>query len=357
VVFCCFLQTTVNIDDENQQGQQNQHVETENSDVIEFEIESAIQQVDNKTSDVIDVENDEQQTPLHVAAKSGSVACVKYLIEVSANVRARDKDFKTPLHLAAEQGHLKCVEELARVSDINAKDYNLNTPLHLAAKNNDATFLFILKHPKVDTNLNNRNFKTGKELAMEYFLFRTKSEKTSFIKNWEQNKDDKMKEMSTGDQMVHLLKLAGIKVRKGNETKGDGNCFYRAVADQSSTSWTHSMLRKMVVEHVEKEFNAPPNLRSETMNILIGCYEYENGDNSFREMIEKQKENTIWANETFIAYTANLLGIAIRVFKIEEGGLVREELFPSKLMTESEEDNTSHICIAHYDNHFQSVLI
>jgi hypothetical protein len=223
------------------------------------------------------------------------------------------------------------------------------------SQNNDATFLFILKHPKVDTNLNNRNIKTGKELAMEYFLFRTKSEKTSFIKNWEQNKDDKMKEMSTGDQMVHLLKLAGIKVRKGNETKGDGNCFYRAVSHQSSMSWTHSMLRKTVVEHVEKEFNAPS--RSLTMNILVGCYEYENGDNSFREMIEKQKENGTWANETFILYAANLLGIAIRVFKIEKGGLVREEIFPSKLMTESEEDKTSQICIAHYKNHFQSVLM
>ncbi len=329
-----FLQITVEDEDEDQQGQQNP-----------------------QPSDVINVENDDQQTPLHVAAKSGSVKCVKFLIMVSANVGARDKDFKTPLHLAAEEGHLKCVEELARVSDVNAKDYNLNTPLHLAAKNNVSTFLFMLNHQKVDTSLNNRNFKTGKELGMEYFLFRTKSEKTSFIKNWEQSKDDKMQEMSTGDQMVHLLKLAGIKVRKGMETKGDENCFYRAVADQSSMSWTHSMLRETVVEHVEKEFNTPPNLRSETMNILVGCYEYENGDNSFREMIEEQKENTIWANETFIAYTANLLGIAIRVFEIEEGGLVREELFPSKLMTESEDDKTSQICIAHYDNHFQSVLI
>ena len=348
-----FLQITVG--DEDQQGQQNQRVETENSDVIEFKIESVIQQVDSKTSDVIDVENDDQQTPLHVAAKSNSVACVKYLIVAKANARARDKDFKTPLHLAAEQGHLKCVEELAEVSDVNAQDYNLNTPLHLAAKNNVSTFLFMLKHPKVDTSLTNRNFKTGIELASEHFLFNNKS----FVKNWKQNKDDKMKEMSSGDQMVHLLKLAGIKVRKGNETKGDGNCFYRALNDQcfkaNIFSTTHEKLRKHIVEHVEKEYDNPS--RSATMNILVGCYEYENGDNSFREMIEKQKENGTWANETFIAYAANLLGIAIRVFKIEEGGLVREELFPSKLMTESEEDNTSHICIAHYDNHFQSVLI
>jgi ankyrin repeat protein len=79
-----FLQITVG--DENQQGQQNQ---TENSDVIEFDIENVIQQVDSKTSDVIDVENDDQQTPLHVAAKSGSVACVKYLIVAKANARSQ----------------------------------------------------------------------------------------------------------------------------------------------------------------------------------------------------------------------------------------------------------------------------
>ncbi len=82
-----FLQITVG--DEDQQGQQNQRVETENLDVIELKIESVIQQVDSKTSDVIDVENDDQQTPLHVAAKSGSVACVKYLIVAKANARSQ----------------------------------------------------------------------------------------------------------------------------------------------------------------------------------------------------------------------------------------------------------------------------
>jgi hypothetical protein len=354
VVFCCFLQTTVNIDDENQHGQQNQHVETENSDVIEFEIESAIQQVDDKTSEVIDVENDEQQTPLHVAAKSGSVACVKYLIRANANVGARDKDFKTPLHLAAEQGQVECVEELAKVSDVNAQDYNLNTPLHLVAKNNVSAFLFLLKHQNIDTSLTNRNFKTAKELALDHLHFSNKPQKQFSIRIREQKKESKMNETTNGDKMVYLLNLAGIRVTKGKKTRGDGNCFYRAVADQSPTSWTHSMLRKTVVEHVEKEFNKPPNLRSETMNVLVGCHESEN---SFREMIEEQKKNKVWANETFIVYTANLLGIAIRVFKIENDVLKSDYLFPSLLMTESEVDKTSQICLVHYNQHFQNVVL
>ncbi len=324
-----FLQ--INVEDEDQQGQQNQH-----------------------PSDVINVENDDLQTPLHVAAKFGSVKCVKYLIWANANVRARDKDFKTPLHLAAEQGHLKCVEELAKVSDVNAQDYNLNTPLHLVAKNNVSAFLFLLKHQNIDTTLTNRNFKTAKELALDHLHFSNKPQKQSSVRIREQKKDDKVNETTNGDKMVYLLNLAGIRVTKGKETRGDGNCFYRAVADQSPTSWTHSMLRKEVVEHVEKDVNAPPDLRSETMNVLVGCHESEN---SFREMIEEQKKNKVWANETFIAFTANLLGIAIRVFKIENDVLKSDYLFPSLLMTESEVDKTRQICLAHYNQHFQSVVL
>jgi hypothetical protein len=250
---------------------------------------------------------------------------------------ARDKDFKTPLHLAAEHGHLKCVEELAEVSDVNAQDYNLNTPLHLAATNGHISCMDLMNN--ADVSLTNRNFKTAKEILVEHQ-----------IRNWEIGKADNL---TIGDHIVKRLNLKNITVIKGKETLGDGNCFYRAIADILKSD--HVLLRQAIVQRVLKEYNLLS--RSPELEIMIHSYESEHGDNSFRDMIEEQKKNGVFANETFIAYTADDLGIAILVFKIENEGSVREVLFPSKLMTESEVDKTRQICIAHYNEHFQGVVL
>lgn len=56
--------------------------------------------------------------------------------QLGADVNATDNNEWTPLHLAAQNGHVEAVyflgEELG--ADVNAKDRNERTPLHLAAK-------------------------------------------------------------------------------------------------------------------------------------------------------------------------------------------------------------------------------
>ena len=117
----------------------------------------------------INIENGLQQTPLHVAAIAGSVACLTYLVKKGADVDAQDIDFKTALHYAAENGRLECVTylvtDLAKKCEINVLDSNLNTPLHLAALNGHKDCMQILIENQAKTHLTNRNFKTAEQLS------------------------------------------------------------------------------------------------------------------------------------------------------------------------------------------------
>lgn len=62
----------------------------------------------------------EQQTPLHIAARLGNVDNVVLLLQHGAKPDATTKDLYTPLHIAAKEGH----EEVASV--LLEHDANLN---------------------------------------------------------------------------------------------------------------------------------------------------------------------------------------------------------------------------------------
>lgn len=62
----------------------------------------------------------EQQTPLHIAARLGNVDNVVLLLQHGAKPDSTTKDLYTPLHIAAKEGH----EEVASV--LLEHDANLN---------------------------------------------------------------------------------------------------------------------------------------------------------------------------------------------------------------------------------------
>lgn len=54
----------------------------------------------------------EQQTPLHIAARLGNVDNVVLLLQHGASPDATTKDLYTPLHIAAKEGHEEVVAAL-----------------------------------------------------------------------------------------------------------------------------------------------------------------------------------------------------------------------------------------------------
>ena len=72
--------------------------------------------------------------PLHVAARLGSDAICRLILERGANVNARDIMEQTPLHKAVTNGHLLVAPLLIVAgADIDARDILQRTALHYAA--------------------------------------------------------------------------------------------------------------------------------------------------------------------------------------------------------------------------------
>lgn len=95
----------------------------------------------------------EDKTPLHYATLGGHIDIVTYLVEMGADINARDKDARTPLHFASLHGHLNVVQYLTeRGADINAKDCLGRTPLHWAAREGHLKIVQYLVKMGADVN-------------------------------------------------------------------------------------------------------------------------------------------------------------------------------------------------------------
>uniref|UniRef100_A0A093V039 Ankyrin repeat domain-containing protein 50 n=1 Tax=Talaromyces marneffei PM1 TaxID=1077442 RepID=A0A093V039_TALMA len=80
----------------------------------------------------LDAQDENCETPLHLAAKNGSPGTVKLLLEFGANVNAKDKKGLTPLHLAAARRDSFALVEMiltAKNIDVDARANNGRTPL------------------------------------------------------------------------------------------------------------------------------------------------------------------------------------------------------------------------------------
>ena len=87
----------------------------------------------------VDARQDEEQTPLHVAARYNDVDVVRALIDTKADVEAVDKLGRTPLHHATinKDNCVNVVQLLIeKDSNVKALDKQNYTALCLAAINN-----------------------------------------------------------------------------------------------------------------------------------------------------------------------------------------------------------------------------
>ena len=85
----------------------------------------------------VDVRNEHQATPLHVAAKSDNLVLVCHLVAKGADLEAENMHRATPLHNASREGFREIVSYLIFAgSNIDALTDDEDTPLHQAVRKN-----------------------------------------------------------------------------------------------------------------------------------------------------------------------------------------------------------------------------
>ncbi|KAG6931799.1 serine/threonine-protein phosphatase 6 regulatory ankyrin repeat subunit B-like [Chelydra serpentina] len=98
---------------------------------------------------VVDCQNDEGQTPLHVTAWEGDEALLKFFHHCKANPNIADKMDRSPLHVAAERGHTSVVEVLTEKfhSNVLARTKDGSTLMHVASEHGhpDTALAFLKK--------------------------------------------------------------------------------------------------------------------------------------------------------------------------------------------------------------------
>jgi ankyrin repeat protein len=95
-------------------------------------------------------------TPLHLAARNGHVACVELLLRHGAKVDMYNTAWNTPLHLAAKEGRTACAALLLRHgAAVNARNSDEDTPLHFAAGIGNVQCVKLLLEHGADPTLKN----------------------------------------------------------------------------------------------------------------------------------------------------------------------------------------------------------
>ncbi|XP_065201380.1 rabankyrin-5 [Planococcus citri] len=76
------------------------------------------------------------QTALHIASRAGHASVISALLSSGVDYEACDQEGSNALHVACREGHLNAVKELLSESQINAEavDIRGRTPLHILAK-------------------------------------------------------------------------------------------------------------------------------------------------------------------------------------------------------------------------------
>ncbi|XP_012565640.2 transient receptor potential cation channel subfamily A member 1 isoform X1 [Hydra vulgaris] len=116
----------------------------------------------------INCTDEKGQSPLHLAAKNGRVGTTSILIEMGAQISGRDDLNWTPLDYAARNGHSKVVIALIKNGAcVNEYDPNRLTPLHHASINGHVKCINILLDHGADISFQNADGKNCLDLALE----------------------------------------------------------------------------------------------------------------------------------------------------------------------------------------------
>src|SRR6266403_133503 len=114
------------------------------------------------------LENQNFNSPLHLASVNGHVIVAEFLIQNGADIDARNQNKETPLDLASSHGKLEIVRLLlASGSSVNSRDGEGSTPLHRAAQNGHLDIVNLLLSSDAGVDILNTDEKTPFDLALD----------------------------------------------------------------------------------------------------------------------------------------------------------------------------------------------
>ncbi len=129
----------------------------ESREILEFLIENGAN---------MNAQDQDKNTPLHLAIINGRTETAKFLIEKGADIDAQDQDKNTPLHLAIINGHTEIVDRLiAAGAKINVRNEDGSTPLHLATDKGYIEIVKLLIKKGANIDIKNAKGKTFLDLV------------------------------------------------------------------------------------------------------------------------------------------------------------------------------------------------
>ncbi|KAM6954563.1 NF-kappa-B inhibitor epsilon [Aplochiton taeniatus] len=125
--------------------------------------------------DVLDIQNNLYQTSLHLATYLSLPQTVQDLVKKGASLELQDQEGNTPLHVACQHGHAECAKEMTReVSPsklapvLETQNWRGLTCLHLATLNRQHGLIKLLIKKGADLNIQEgTSGKTPLHLAVE----------------------------------------------------------------------------------------------------------------------------------------------------------------------------------------------
>lgn len=121
----------------------------------------------------VNIQDLQGNTPLHVAARYGSLERTEYLAKRMKNVDIQNTEGRTALHCAAEQDQKKnCNLLLSLGADLNAKDHSGNSLLDIVFKHHaSSVFNMLVEKHHVDVNMQDQNGHTMLDLILIHHTY------------------------------------------------------------------------------------------------------------------------------------------------------------------------------------------
>ncbi|KAH7479219.1 putative ankyrin repeat protein [Phytophthora ramorum] len=126
--------------------------------ILQLVLSRVLERPSEESAQLINLQNQFGNTPLHNASRAGSPGCVTHLIQAGAKTSIKNVNGSTALHHAcySEQANLEVVQLLVEAgSDVNATDEQGHSSLIVAAKTNQTEAIDFLRKHGADITLQN----------------------------------------------------------------------------------------------------------------------------------------------------------------------------------------------------------